>query len=140
MNSLMRKLWKCAGIVSIFALLTPSLAIAKTLDPDTVRAKIAKRGIGNWICVEERNGVALVGRITSVDEQSFGLQLHNYPEITPVMYSDVIRIRTGLSGAGIAIIIGSTVAAAVITGVVMHHEFEANKPQLPTTPGTPVFP
>jgi hypothetical protein len=68
------------------------------------------------------------------------MQLHNYPEITPVMYSDVIRIRTGLSGAGMAIIVGSAVAAAVITGVVMHNEFEANKPQLPTAPTSPVFP
>lgn len=140
MTTLMIKLRKCAGVLSILALLTPSLAIAKPLDPDTVRARIAKRGVGNWICVEERNGILLVGRITSVDERSFGLQLQNYPEITPVMYSDVIRVRTGLSGAGIGIIIGATVAAAVITGVVMHHEFEANKPQLPTTPTSPVFP
>ena len=43
MNTLMRKLWKCAGILSILALLAPSLAIAKPLDADTVRARIAKR-------------------------------------------------------------------------------------------------
>jgi hypothetical protein len=140
MNTRMPRLWKCVSVVSICMLLMPSLAIARPLDPDTVRAKIAKRGIGNWVCVEERNGLSLVGRITSVDEQSFGMQLHNYPEITPVMYSDVIRIRTGLSGAGMAIIVGSAVAAAVITGVVMHNEFEANKPQLPTAPASPVFP
>jgi hypothetical protein len=142
MNTLKQLLHKCAGMVSICALLAPSVAVAapKPLDPETVHAKIAKRGVGNWIYVEERNGVALVGRITSIDDQSFGLQLHNYPEITPVLYSDVIQVRTGLSRTGVSVLIGATVGAAIITGVVLHHEYEANKPQLPTMPSSPLFP
>lgn len=142
MNTLKRLLRFCAGMGSICALLAPSIVVAapKPMGPETAHARVAKRGVGNWIYVEERNGVALVGRITSIDDQSFGLQLHNYPEITPVMYSDVIGLRTGLSRTGAFVLIGATVGAAIITGVVLHHEYEANKPQLPTTPTSPLFP
>jgi hypothetical protein len=134
--------WKCVSALSACLLLMPSVAQGspKILDAETVRAKIVKRGAGNWACAEERNGLALCGRITSIGDNSFGLQLHNYPEVTDVMYGEVIDLRLGISGKGIAAIIGGTVGAAVIAGVVMHHEFEANKPQLPTTPTTPGFP
>ena len=140
MSALRRMLWKCVSVVSICALLMPSKAIAKPLTADTVHARIVKRGLGAWACIEERNGILLIGRIVSIDTDSFGMQLENYPDITPVSYGDVTRLRFGLSGKGIAIIIGAGVAAAVISAVVMHHEFEANKPQLPTPPTTPPFP
>lgn len=142
MNAPRRLLWKCVSALSVCVLLVPSVAQAspKILDAETVHSKIVKRGIGNWACVEEKSGLALCGRITSIDDNSFGLQLHNYPEVTEVMYGEVIRLHLGLSGAGIALLIGGTVGIGVIAGVVMHHEFEANKPTLPTTPGLPAFP
>lgn len=142
MNALMHGLCKLASAACVCALLLPSAALSapKPIGADEAREKLVKRGVGNWACVEEKSGLALCGRITTIDEQSFGLQLHNYPDVTSVFYGDVIALHFGLSGKGVAALIGGTVAAAVITGVVMHHEFEENKPQLPSTPTMPVFP
>ncbi|MGB6687526.1 MAG: hypothetical protein WBE76_06765 [Terracidiphilus sp.] len=140
MNAIKNLLWKCVSFVSVCTLMMPSPALAKPLNADSARARIAKRGVGAWACVEERNGILLIGRIVSVDTDSFGMQLENYPDITPVAYTDVTRLRFGLSGKGIGIMVGASVALAVISAVVMHHEFEANKPQLPTAPIMPPFP
>jgi hypothetical protein len=140
MKTIRNLLWKCVSIVSVCALLMPGSAIAKPLSADQAREKIVKRGVGAWVCVEERSGILLIGRIASVDTDGFGLQLQNYPDVTPVSYADVTRLRFGLSGKGIGIILGAGVALAVVSAVVMHHEFEENKPQLPTTPTMPPFP
>ena len=140
MNSLVRRLRICAAAISICALLTPSLANAKPLDAATVHEKIAKQGVGKWVCVEQRNGIALIGRIISIDDQSFSLQLSNYPEATPILYQDVTKIRFGLSKTATFTIVGATAAIGLIAGLVMHHEFEVNKAQLPSTPTQPVFP
>jgi hypothetical protein len=137
MNALKRMLWRYTSLVSVCALLMPSLAIAKPLDSLTAKEKIVKRGVGNWVCVEEGNGLALVGRITSIDQDSFGLQLHNYPEITPVLYSDVTSLRFGLSRTGVIALVGGTVGAGVTGALILHHEYEVNKPQLPTMPSPP---
>jgi hypothetical protein len=142
MKTLKLTLARWAAVASICALLLPSFASAspKPLDAAAVREKIVKRGVGSWIYIEERSGVALVGRITSIDADQFGMQLHNYPDVTPVLYSDVSRIRLGPSRGGVIAIIGVTVGAAVISAIVIHHEYEVNKPQLPTMPANPVFP
>jgi hypothetical protein len=136
MNGLRRMLWKCVSLVSICALLMPSMALAKPLNPDTVREKIVKRGVGSWVCVDEQNGLLLIGRIASINQDSFGIQLQNYPDITQVQYADVTRLRFGLSRGGVGILIGASVGAAVIVALVMHHEFEENKAQFPTAPPT----
>ncbi len=121
------------------ALLAPGVASAKTkpLDPATVQARILKRGIGNWICVEEVNGIALVGRIVSINEDSVGLQLQNYPEVTPVLYSNIVDLRTGLSEKGFWTITGIGVGAGVAIAAISIHEFNENKPKIPTTDTQP---
>ncbi len=104
-------------------------------NPLTTQDRIVKLGVGRWICVDEKNGITLVGRITGIGDQSFGMQLHNYPEITDVRYADVVRVRgLGLTGKGAFALIGVTVGGAVAAGLIMHHEFEANKPTLPMQP------
>ncbi len=127
----------------ICALLVPSPAFAapKPANPEAIHSKIVKKGIGAWVCVEEANGILLVGRVTSVQEQEFGMQLQNYPEITMVKYADVVRLRNiGIGAKGAAILVGVTVGAAVLTGVLMHNAYENSKPQLPSQPTSPVFP
>ena len=129
--------------VLICTLLMPSLVFAapKPVNPETIHYKIVKKGVGAWVCVEQANGVLLVGRITTVQEQEFGMQLENYPEVTMIKYADVVRLRNiGLSGKGVAILVGVTAGAAVLTGVLMHNAYENSKPKLPTLPPTPVFP
>jgi hypothetical protein len=140
MITLSQLFWKCVSIFSIFALLAPSVVLAKPLTAEKAREKIVKRGVGTWLCVEERNGLLLIGRIASIDQDEFGIQLENYPEITPVYYSDVTRLHFGLSGKGLAVLIAAPIAAGVITALVMHHEFETHSPQLPAQPSQPLFP
>jgi hypothetical protein len=140
MKTIKNLLWKCVSIASTFLLLMTPPAIAKPLDANSARASIIKRGVGAWVCVEERSGILLIGRVASIDTDGFGLQLQNYPDVTPVSYADVTRLRFGLSRKGVAVIVGAGVAVAVISAVVMHHEFEVNKSQLPTPPTMPPFP
>jgi len=141
MNGLRCAPMRASGIALLCALLMPSFAMAapQPVNPETIHLKIVRRGVGSWICVEEKNGIALVGRITFIDDHGFGLQLNNYPEITTFAYGDVNRLRTGLGTKGAVILIAGTAGAAVATGLIMHHEFEENKPQLPTLPPSPVL-
>ncbi|MGA7340054.1 MAG: hypothetical protein WBE72_06760 [Terracidiphilus sp.] len=118
------------------ALLAPAIANAKPkpLDPVTVHDRIAKRGVGNWICVEEANGIALVGRVVSIDDQSVGLQLANYPEITPVLYTDIVGLRLGWSKKAFFTVMGVGLASVAIMAAVGIHEVNQNRAQFPATP------
>lgn len=143
MKRLLDSLSKTTAVVLIAALAAPSITFAspKKSDPQAIHAKILKRGVGAWVCVEEANGIVLLGRITNIDVVSFGMQLENYPEITMVNYADVVRLRNlGLSSKGTIILIGVTVGSAIVTALVMRHEFDKNKVTLPPNPGQPVFP
>jgi hypothetical protein len=114
-------------------------ALAKPLTPEKVHARVLRQGLGNWVGVELQNGTAFAGRIVSVDEQSFGLQLHNDPEITPVLYGDVVCLHTGISHGAFW---GFTIAGfggVVAMALIAHHEM-AKMPTLPTEPAQPVFP
>jgi hypothetical protein len=136
-------LLKSIAVVLIFALATPSIAFAspKPRSPQEIHAKILKRGVGAWVCVEEANGLLLAGRVANIDVVSFGMQLENYPEVTTVNYADVVRLRNlGLSAKGAVILIGVTVGAAIATGLIMHHEYEQNKATFPTNPTVPARP
>jgi hypothetical protein len=143
MKRLLDTLLKTVALVLISALAAPSVAFArpKPTNPETIHRKIVERGIGNWVCVEEANGLLLVGRVTTVDEQAFGMQLENYPDITMIRYADVVRLRN-LSSSGKTMGIWIAVSAGVFVAValVMHHEFEKNKPTLPTNPTVPRWP
>jgi hypothetical protein len=125
------------------ALLLPAVASAKSkpLDPVTVHDRIAKRGVGSWICVQEANGIALVGRVVSINDDSVGLQLANYPDITPVAYTDIVSLRFGVSKKTVwtiaAIGLGATAAMAAV-GFHEINEMKAQQPALPTQ--TPTFP
>jgi hypothetical protein len=139
MKSLVHAFVRGAGIALICALMAPTLAQAspKPVNPEAIHARIVKRGAGNWICVEEKNGLALVGRITSIEEQSFGLQLQNYPEITTVAYGNVLRLRTGLSNKAAVALIAGSIGASVAVAVIMHSQFENNKAKFPPMPVVP---
>ena len=142
MGLVSRTLSRCTGMLLVCALLGPSAVVAapKPLTPETVHARVLKRGMGNWVGVELQNGVAFAGRIVSIDEQSFGLQLHNDPQITPVLYSDVVDLRMGITRKGFWIITAAGFAAVATMAAVSIHEMNKNRLQLPTQPAQPVFP
>lgn len=125
-------------VCAMLAVSSP-VALAKPLTPGTVHARILKRGVGNWVGVELLNGTAIVGRIVSVDDESFGLQLHNDPAITPVRYSDVVGLHTGISnGAFWGLMIAGFAGVAAMAAIGIHEVHEHS--QMPTLPSQPVFP
>jgi hypothetical protein len=140
MKSLSRTLARCIGTLLVCALLAPSIASAKPLTPETVHARLLKRGVGYWVGVQLQNGVEFSGKVISIDEQSFGMQLFNDPEVTRVFYSDVVDLRMGITRKGFWIFTGVGFGAMAAIAAVSIHEMNKNKLQLPTMPNPPVFP
>lgn len=141
MGCVTRTLSRSTAMLLVCALLAVSspVALAKPLTPLTVHARILKRGVGNWVGVELLNGTAIVGRIVSVDQESFGLQLHNDPGITPVRYSDVVGLHMGISnGAFWGITIAGICGVAAMAAIGIHEVHQHS--QMPTLPTQPVFP
>lgn len=141
MSIVSRNYVRCVAVLLVCALLAQSAAFAspKGLTPQRVHARILKRGLGNWVGVEVSSGAAFTGRIVNIDIDSFGLQLHNDPQITQIPYDDVIDLQTGISTAGFWTIIGVGVGGMVAMGIVAHHEF-SQMPKLPTLPNQPPIP
>lgn len=134
----LKRLKRSIASLLICLAIMPAIGYAapKAKNPATIQDKIVKLGVGRWVCVDETNGLTLVGRITGIGDQSFGMQLHNYPEITDVRYADVVRVRNvGVTGKGALIMIGSFVGAGVAGGLILHHEYEVHKNDVP--PGFP---
>jgi small nuclear ribonucleoprotein (snRNP)-like protein len=114
----------------------------KPLTPEAVHARLLKRGLGNWVAVGLENGIEFSGRLISIDDNSFGLQLYGDPEVTPVAYSDVVYLQTGTPTAAFWVFTGVMVAASVVGPVVAIHEMNNNKlkmPAMPTQPVTPIW-
>src|SRR5580658_3871582 len=144
MSFVSRTFSRCMAILLVCALVTASVPAyaGKALTPQTVHARILKRGIGNWVGVELQNGTAIVGRIVSADDESFGLQLHNDPAVTPVNYSDVVGLHTGISNGAFLtfLVVGiAGVATAAAVGFYEVHK-HSQMPTMPNEPTGPVFP
>jgi hypothetical protein len=132
---------RAVAALVIAALLTPAFAHAKPrpLDPGTVHVRILKRGVGNFIALQQQDGIQLFGRILAIGGQSFTLQLHNDPQTTEVFYADVAYLRTGFT-AGEKVFMFSGIAATAgfgIWGFVHIHNLE-NKPLQPPPPIPPL--
>ncbi len=110
------------------------------LTTEAVHARLLKLGMGNWAGVQLQNGIAFSGRIVSIDENSFGLQLYGDPEITPVAYSDVVYLQTGMTAKGFWIMTGVGFAAVTTAAIVGFHDVHSHQMQMPTLPTQPVTP
>jgi hypothetical protein len=134
MRYLMLRLRHSMSLILVTALLTPAIANAtpKPLDPGTVHVKVLKRGVGNWIAIQENNGVQIFGRIIAIGDQSVTLQLHNDPKTTEILYTDVEYIQTGFTaGQKVFMVAGIAAVAGFATyGFVHIHNLE-DKPLTP---------
>ena len=139
MNCRTTTLMRATAVALIGVLTSAANAAPKNVNPETIHRKIVERGAGRWICVDMRNGTAVVGRIASISELSFGMQLDNYPDATTIFYADVRRVRSvGVGGKGMAIMIGAGVAGTVAVALIAQHEmnsFKNSQPTLPRLPG-----
>ena len=94
-----RSLSRMIGLILIGALLAPSMAIAEPaeLAPAVVQAKVQKQGLGAWIGVQLKSGVAFSGKIVSIDEKGFGLQKYGDDKAISVAYADVTHLQRGFN-------------------------------------------
>jgi hypothetical protein len=130
------------ALLLCLAILPNQMAFAapKSLTPDEARQRIQKVHVDREVCIREANGVELVGRILSIDPDSFTMQTGNHPETTTIAYQDVVYVRGQASTRTVLIIVGATVGVAVLGGLLLHHEYEdsiKNEPTLPTLPSFP---
>ena len=112
------------------------------LTADTVHARLLKRGLGYWVGVQLENGIAFYGRVVSIDQNSFGIQLYGDPEITPVDYRDVVALQQGMSMKAFWIMTGVGFGSVAAIAAVGFHEVNKNKgkmPTLSTQPATPIW-
>jgi hypothetical protein len=121
------------SLIVVLMLLIPNFASAapKPLTAEQVHSRLLKRGLGNWVGVEMQDGTAFVGRIVSIDDQTFSMQLHNDPQVTAIFYSQVSCLQTGPSRGtiwGLAVAGFAGVTAMAIWG--FHEVNEHDK--LPT--------
>ena len=126
--------------VALIAAMFPFAASAspKPVNPETIHRKIVERGAGKWTCIDMKNGTAVVGRIAAIYEESFDMQLDNYPEVTTIAYADVVRVRNiGLGEKGLAITIGAGVAGTVAVALIAQHNMNNLKNNQPTLPPFP---
>ena len=140
MNALRQSLWRCVSVVAICALLAPSAAVAapKPLDAATVRARVIKRGIDRWIGVKDKSGLELFGRILSIGDTGFSMQLPNDPEPTDIAYADVIDLRTGFTNGEKTFLAASLAGAAGFAiWAAVHFHNVASQHHLPPTPALP---
>jgi len=136
MNKLMNALARATAVVLICGLAAPAAtAKPRNANPETIHRKIVQRGAGKWVCVDMKNGTAVVGRIASLNEQSFGMQLDNYPDVTTIAYADVQRVHAvGIGGKRFALTLGAGVAGTVAVALIANHEMNSFKNSQPTLP------
>ncbi len=120
-------------LISALLMASAPFAAAKPITPIQVHERIVKRGAGNWVGVELNNGTAVFGRVVSIDDDSFGLQLHNDPTVTAIRYADVVNLHTGISKGGVlALVIAGAGGVAAMAAIGMH-EVHAHE-QMPNLP------
>ena len=125
-------------VALVLTLPNPAFASPKPLDAATVHEKVFKRGVDRYVCVKEDNGIVLLGRILSIGNKSFMMQVHHEDHPTEVFYGDVVEFRGGLSRGGvIAAVVIPAATLGVGIGVAVHMQNDFNK-KLPPQP--PPFP
>lgn len=116
------RLSKITALLLFMVFLGERVALAApTPDAASAKQQIAALGVGKGIKVHEADGTVLRGKIVSVKDDSFGVQVGSAP-LVEIAYEDVRAVeKRGLStGAkiGIGFGIGVVVSAAVVAIIV----------------------
>jgi hypothetical protein len=124
--------------ILVSSILSCSVAwAAPPLDAASVKSKIQKLGINHYLCVKESNGIQLQGRILSVNDQSFQMQLGNQPQPAEIQYADVRALQNlgWTRGKVIVALVGiGAVAGTAAYGFVHVHTLENQPLQQPALP------
>jgi len=99
---------------------------------------------GSWITtrpLSSRYGTSPreTPRIIAIDQHSFTLQLHNDPQTTEILYSDVDYLQTGMTAGQKVILFDglAAVAGGAFYGFVQVHNLESKPLPTPTPPPFP---
>lgn len=112
--------------VTVFLCQRVALAIP-TPDAASAKQQIAARGVGKGVKVHESDGSVLRGRIVSLNDDSFGIQVGSKPPMD-VAFANVRAVDgPGLSGGakialgvGIGVAVSATAVAIFISHALSH--------------------
>ncbi len=113
---LTERLVQITALLLVITFSTERIALAaSTPDAASAKQQVASRGLGKGVKIREADGTSLRGKIVSLGEDSFGLQVGSKPAID-VPYAAVTEVQgPGLSrGARIGLWVGVGVLALVI--------------------------
>lgn len=127
-----------SSLVVLLLLPAPAFPDTAPLDPTAVHDRIVQLGVGHRVNIEERTGVVVSGRITTVGQQSFTLRLSGDPNPLLLKYEDVADFPRG-GPHGRTIFLFSAIGAMTALGIwgfVHVHDLNQQN-QLPATPAVP---
>ena len=81
-------------VVVLSTTIVPAFAkVPKTSDPDVVKRKVEKLGVGEHVAVKRVMGETLHGHITAIGEQSFTLHADRATSETEIAYNQVLNVK-----------------------------------------------
>ena len=95
----------------------PTFAKApKTSDPEVVKRKVEKLGVGEHVAVKRVVEKTLHGPITAIGEQSFTLQADNATSETEIAYDPVLNVKKN-PGPVTWMVLGTVIMIVLIVAV-----------------------
>ena len=92
----------------------PAFAKApKTSDPEVVKQKVEKLGVGEHVAVKRAVGETLHGHITAIGEQSFTLHADRATSETEIAYDQVLNVKKN-PGPVMWMLVGAVLVIVII--------------------------
>lgn len=118
------RLTRMTALLLAITFLSERMALAiPTPDAASAKQQVAARGVGKSVKIHEADGTVLRGKILSLGDDSFGIQVGSKPPVE-VPFANVRAVDgPGLSkGAKMGLTVGGVVVvAAVVIGVWLSH-------------------
>ena len=85
----------------------------KTIDPQVVKAKVEKLGVGEHVMVKRTDGPTLHGHILAIGENEFKIHPDNTSSEVAIAYGNVLKVRKN-PGPFTWMIVGAVIAVVII--------------------------
>ena len=101
-------------VVVLSTTTVPAFAKApKTSDPDVVKRKVEKLGIGEHVAGKRAVGETLHGHITAIGEESFKLHADRATSETEIAYNQVLNVKKN-PGPVVWMLVGAALVVVII--------------------------
>jgi hypothetical protein len=95
----------------------PAFAKApKTSDPELIKRKVEKLGVGEHVAVKRLAEQTLHGHITAIGEQSFKLHADNATSETEIAYDQVLNVKKN-PGPVMWMVLGAVLLVVIVVAV-----------------------